>query len=108
MVEFPMITEEQQHVLWRAIEKYGKATQIDKAIEEMSELTKALLKDRHINPDERYDSDWAKNDVSEEMADVIIMLNQIVMIYDVYLGYDVQRQVDIKIERLADRLAEVQ
>ena len=35
-------------ILQQAILKYGKHSQIDVAIEEMSELTKALLKDRRM------------------------------------------------------------
>lgn len=50
--------------------KYGKDHQVDKCIEEMSELTKALLKYRH-DPS-------AKNmeNLYEELADTRIMLEQ--------------------------------
>ena len=42
------------------------------------------------------------NDVVEEIADVYIMLSQLIMIYD-YNDW-VQAEVDKKIERLAKRL----
>ena len=49
--------------------------QLDLAIEEMSELIKALLKDR------RYETQGTKLNVLEEIADVYNMLDQVKIIY---------------------------
>lgn len=49
--------------------KYGPNQQVDKIIEEMSELTKAFLK-------ARLDGKIFTESVEEEIADVIIMLEQ--------------------------------
>ena len=52
-----------------AVEKYGRGPQRDKAIEELSELIRALA--RADDPD----------NIAEEMADVRIMLDQLEIIF---------------------------
>lgn len=66
-------------ILNKAIEIYGEHSQIDKAIEEMAELTKALLKLRYCEKD--FERQIVQDAVSEEMADVEIMLTQLHMIF---------------------------
>lgn len=44
-----MSEQERQAVLEAALQKWGEAAQTDMCIEEMSELTKALLKVRHLH-----------------------------------------------------------
>ena len=56
-------------ILTAAIERFGPAGQIDKAVEELSELIRALA---------RMD-DWTN--IAEEMADVRIMLDQLELIF---------------------------
>ena len=58
-----------------ALLTYGNEMQIDVAIEEMSELIKALIKDRRVSDKKSSDN------VLEEMADVQIMLDQLKMIF---------------------------
>lgn len=66
-------------VLTEIINTYGVHNQMDIAIEEMSELTKALLKFR------RYGSNAQTiGDIREEMADVHIMLQQLELIFGDY------------------------
>jgi hypothetical protein len=60
----------------KAIEKWGAEKQIIVAIEELSELQKALCK--HLRGE-----DWTEN-IIEECADVLIMLEQIQLIFDIY------------------------
>ena len=73
-------------VLEKCIERYGKQPQVDMAIEEMSELTKALLKERRALH-----------------RDVIIMLTQLTMIFE---NRDrVQSLIARKLARQEDRLA---
>ena len=62
-------------VFKRAIERFGEAAQEDVLIEEMSELTKAIIKNR------RKPSEKTKRDILEEMADVQIMLDQMTLIF---------------------------
>ena len=92
-------------VLEDAIDRYGAPAQIDMAIEEMSELTKALLKSR------RDFAEVAANgrhklieDIIEEAADVIITVSQVIMIYAE--PGEIQNAVDFKIDRLRERLKE--
>lgn len=68
-----MTNESRCEIEKRAIRTYGENSQVDKAIEEMSELTKALLK---------YRVGFATLDeIREEVADVQIMLEQLRMLY---------------------------
>lgn len=100
-------TIKRPEVIKQAIKQYGTHAQVDMAIEEMSELTKALLKERraaHYIGTQA--AEKARNGIFEEMADVTIMLMQLLLIFG---GRDnVQKAVDEKIERLAGRLSTAQ
>ena len=84
-------------MLKAVIDQYGEQAQIDVAIEEMSELIKALIKDR------RYGNTKTLNSVLEELADVSIMLEQLLLIYDPEGDIGVKEWVEIKLERLKER-----
>ena len=81
-------THEELKVMQSVIDHYGEESQLDMAIEEMSELTKAICKHkRAVKERERdicYSTDviFAKDDIMEEIADVLIMLEQMLMIFD--------------------------
>jgi NTP pyrophosphatase (non-canonical NTP hydrolase) len=96
----------QVEILNKAIDKFGTSSQIDKAIEEMSELTKALLKERYARKTDYHFS--AIDNVCEELADVIIMLEQVKIIfterYKAISKEDLQNMIDYKIERLKGKL----
>ena len=87
-------------VLQQAIDTYGSHAQEEMAIEEMSELTKAIVKRHRAADKPSYDK--AMSGIAEEMADVIIMLTQLLMFYG--NRKEVQRAVDEKVKRLAGRL----
>lgn len=91
-------------VLQNAVDTYGKEAQVDMAIEEMSELTKALLKHRRAEKaPETWDYEKTRQNILEEVADVIIMLTQLLMIYG---GREiVQDDINQKVRRLKERLA---
>ena len=79
-----------------ALEAFGAEAQMVMAIEEMSELTKELCKHRR-----------GRNNVesiAEEIADVEIMLRQMVMLFDCKEVVDKYRRD--KLERLAERIKE--
>ena len=61
--------------LKRIIDYYGKESQVLRAIEEMSELTKELCKD-HRGKDNR-------QEIIEEISDVELMLDQLKIIFDI-------------------------
>lgn len=88
-------------VLRDAIATYGIAAQVDMAIEEISELTKALCKERRTQlvPGKHAE---AHANVIEEIADVAIMLKQLLIMFD--KDGEIQKEVDYKIDRLEQRL----
>ena len=82
-----------QDIYKKAIATYGVEPQRKMAIEEMAELTNALMKfDRGRN---------TVDDIIEEIADVTIMMSQLSIIYG---EKAVQLQIDYKTQRLARRL----
>lgn len=90
--------------LKRAINTNGISTQEDVAIEEMSELVKAILKRRRaIKKNATADKlRETENNIREEIADVVIMIQQLILIYD--SDGDIQMNIDNKIKRLKKRL----
>lgn len=106
-------TTNRPEVLQECVDTYGAEAQVDMSIEEMSELTKALLKYRRkaaqqvektVNPAQGIkDLEAARENILEEVADVIIMLTQLIMIYG---GRDlVQETIENKVDRQIKRLA---
>ena len=70
---------EEEKIMKAAISAYGRDAQTDMAIEEMSELTKALLKFRRYGKGDSAND--RLNDIREEIEDVQIMLDQMKIIY---------------------------
>jgi hypothetical protein len=93
-VEF-FIRPKETEILIDALDTYGVKSQEDMLIEEMSELTKALMKHR------RYNTDETQADILEEIADVEITLMQLILVYGNPLDI-----VEAKLERLKGRIAE--
>lgn len=94
-----LITNASEHnTLKIALDTYGIRNQEDVAIEEMSELTKAIIKNR------RYNTDETRLNITEELADVLIMLTQLCFVYGNYDNYSVSDFVDEKINRLKQRM----
>nr|DAK39232.1 MAG TPA: nucleoside triphosphate pyrophosphohydrolase [Caudoviricetes sp.] len=79
----------------KAIETYGEKAQKLMAIEEMSELTKEICKD--------FRGKLNREHLIEEMADVLIMLDQMLLMYKVS-GEEVRLMRIKKVERLKERL----
>ena len=87
-------TDEQINVLETALDEYGYQNQSDILIEEMAELTKAIIKHRRYGSAETFD------DLCEEVADVAIMLQQMLLCTT---DVDYDSIVKSKIDRLAKR-----
>ena len=79
-----------------ALEAFGERAQMTMAIEEMSELTKELCKNSRGQENTTH--------IAEEIADVEIMLQQLVILFDCKETVDKYRQY--KLERLAGRIEE--
>lgn len=90
-----MTTEERRALLDRAITTYGAPAQMDMAVEEMAELTKALCKVKRVSC--AAEAKAALENAVEEMADVQIMLDQLRIIFH-------RSTEEAKLERLKNRL----
>ena len=86
----------QQKTLQKAINWYGADKQMLIAIEELSELQKAIVKWF------RKPTEETKSDISEEMADVYVMLKQLEIMHK--NDTEVQKNIDYKIKRLQERI----
>ena len=93
-----MTTEERRALLDRAITAYGAPAQMDMAVEEMAELTKALCKAKRVSC--AAEAKAALENVVEEMADVQIMLDKLHIIF----GRSTAEAEEAKLERLKNRL----
>lgn len=85
-----------EKILKMIIEKYGKNKQVGQAIEEMAELTVELNKNINRNKDN-------ETEIILEIADVQIMLAQLVMIYDID-PEKLQGAVEYKLLRQKERM----
>ena len=85
----------------QAVEQFGESAQILMAVEEMSELQKALLKYLRFKDHEQGDEAEILAAISEERADVEIMLNQLHVIF----GDNADMEI-AKLEHLCELLGE--
>lgn len=88
-------------ILDRAVEKYGER-QLDQAQEELAELIVAISKyKRAVDKDKNIDK--AVIDIIEEIADVNIMIKQVMMLLDIE-EFEVQNIEIVKLNRLEKRM----
>ncbi len=80
-----------------ALETWGENAQLDVAIEEMSELIKEIIKYKRGIGDKQH--------MSEEIADVTIMLEQIIQMFK--LNEEVVQQKNYKLIRLKNYLEKI-
>lgn len=97
--EMEMTQEREAKILEGAIKTWGEEAQSVVAIEEMSELTKALTKWLRYYLAEQGDYEQIVSDIREEMADVGIMLNQLCLIF----GDPTEEEI-LKLLRLEQRI----
>ena len=88
----------QINIMLDAINLYGDHAQIDMTIEEMSELTKELLKNRR--------GEENRSDIAMEMTDVYIMLEQLKVIFGID-ETEIKVNTEYKLKRLNDRLGKI-
>lgn len=93
-----MDERERRDIMLRAIRCYGETAQIDMAVEEMAELTKALCKVKRAAPGATTTAAIAN--VIEEIADVQIMLDQLRLIF----ARSTDEVEEDKLRRLLSRL----
>ena len=89
-----------ERIMRQAIETYGVQSQCDVAIEEMAELTKAIVKIRRV-ADDYGKTQAALDNLLEEIADVDIMIDQLKIMCG---PKQVEEYRKKKLERLERRL----
>lgn len=86
-----------EQILQSAINTYGSRSQHDMLLEEISELQKEICKNyRNVNNEPQ---------IMEEMADVLIMIEQVKMMHKIK-NEDIQKVIDFKLARLNKRVNE--
>lgn len=75
----------------QTVEKWGKDSQLMKLLEEMSELQKEIIKNISFGKDNL-------NEIAEETADVLIMLERLIYIYN--MSDKVNEQAAFKVNRV--------
>lgn len=93
-LRFNLAAQEGDEICRAALEAFGAEAQMVMAIEEMSELTKELCKHRRGRDNVEA--------IAEEIADVEIMLQQMVILFDCAEQVETFRRY--KLERLAERI----
>lgn len=92
-------TKKRDEVFRRCIVEYGANSQIDMALEEMAELSKALLK---LRREKDGNSKSLIDDVIDEIADVRIMCRQMELLFQA--EDRVEKRIDFKVKRQMKRL----
>jgi len=90
------ISNDQEQIILNAIKVFGKEKQMDMAVEEAAELIQAVNKYKR-----KPDIDTVKS-LAGEIADNQIMLKQLIEMHN--LEFEVNRFIDIKIERLKNTI----
>lgn len=90
---------ERKRCLYLIIEHYGKELQLEVVQEELSELIQAISKYKRAKSHKNHDN------IIEEVADVFIMLNQLVTMLCIP-WYEVEEQIDYKLNRQLQRIKE--
>lgn len=84
------------------LDKYGESSQIDVCIEEMSELTKELIKYKRTKIYDRERHEEKRAAVVEEMSDVLFMMEYLKVIFHIS-EEDLENVIIEKAERTKER-----
>lgn len=90
----------------RAINRFGKRHQLSVAQEELGELIQAISK-YNRSLDNQFDKEKAKQMIIEEMADVSIMMAQLIDIAGIKQS-QIDEVIKLKILRMEERLNKLQ
>ena len=101
VMEAPTAGGTDEALLWRALHQYGEHAQVDVMVEEMAELTKALMKLRRAQMDKMLCDGSLVSTAEEEIADVQIMLDQMKLLFPGWVHW-----MPRKLERLERRIEE--
>ena len=82
-------------------EHYGKAKQRMQAVQELSELILVISR----RADQKQDREQYIADMTDEIADSIIMIEQIRALYSIP-DFDIRARIDFKLNRQLDRISQ--
>lgn len=91
-----------EEVIRQMLSRFGEDSQIDVAIEEMSELTKELIKYKRSKIHFREKQSSSREHVIEEIADVMFMLEYLIEIFGVDMD-QLQKTILAKANRTKER-----
>lgn len=91
-----MLSDRYIKIIQDIINHYKKEDQVLQAVEEMSELTKELIKNINRNKDN-------EKEITLELADVIVMIIELVMIYKIDID-KLYGAIEYKLERQEKRM----
>ena len=92
-----------KEILQKAIDTYGTHNQMLKCIEECGELSRAVSRILiELSSGDGFTTKESEENLHEELADVLIMIEQMIMMFD--CGDEVFVQQVKKINRLKERL----
>ena len=92
-----------KEILQKAIKHYGTHNQMLKCIEECGELSRAISRILiELSSGDGFTTEESEENLHEELADVLIMVEQMIMMFD--CGDEVFIQQVKKIKRLKERL----
>lgn len=84
---------------------YGVLNQLDKTIEECSELILETSKIKQYLREHNFDTDWSwREHIIEEMADVLVMIKQLIYIFS--CKKEVKSMMEYKVKRQRKRIQE--
>lgn len=99
------MTDEQKAKCHKIADHYGEEHQMLKAVEEMSELAQMIIKAVNDPPNDKFQAETMKDDMLSELADVIIMTEQLVKyVADNYCATLLDGMINSKINRQLERM----
>lgn len=90
------INDRLEDLCQQALEKWGDDVQLLKAVEELNELRSTLLHYRYNKVD--------RNDVLNELADVAIICNQLMIMFDITNTTELSDVIHVKLDKLEKAL----
>lgn len=96
------MTEKQKEVLCDALWRYGEENQLRICMEECAELIQAISKVQRYPESKEH-----KANLLEEIADVLICIEYIKLIYgisEMFINKEIDKEIEYKIQRISRRM----
>jgi hypothetical protein len=101
------MTDEQKAKCHKIADHYGENHQMLKAVEEMAELSQVIIKAVNDPPNDKSQAEMMKDKMLSELADVIIMMEQLVKyVADNDCATLLDGMINFKLKRQLERMEE--